>query len=225
MASHRLSRTSEYKSWSMMRTRCNNPNYTHYSYYGGRGISVCDRWMESFENFINDMGMKPPGYMLDRKDSNGNYEPNNCKWSSREEQVDNRRNGRAFELGDIAFTLKEWGTITGIHRAKIYNYIYRGYSFVEALVRLGCLDRLNAFIAQHNTLAAKGRLVVRDYNREVLVMYDTMTEIAETYDLDVNDIRRMLMINTGFIIKDVYVKYASDRTEWPKALSVDSEQK
>jgi hypothetical protein len=89
---HASSFTSEYRSYYGMKGRCGNPNHYEYKRYGGRGIKVCDRWLESYENFINDIGPKPsPKHSLDRIDVDGNYEPGNVRWATPKEQRINQR--------------------------------------------------------------------------------------------------------------------------------------
>lgn len=87
---HAISASSTYESWKAMRVRCFRKTFINYKNYGGRGITVCDRWMK-FENFVADMGLRPEGKTLDRIDNDGNYGPGNCKWSTPAEQIQNRR--------------------------------------------------------------------------------------------------------------------------------------
>ena len=83
--------TKEYRAWTNMKTRCYNSNVNNYHRYGGRGIKVCDRWLNDFEAFLNDVGFAPsPEYSIDRINNDGNYEPGNVKWSTASEQVNNR---------------------------------------------------------------------------------------------------------------------------------------
>jgi len=83
--------TPTYATWSSMIQRCSNPRDSHWQYYGGRGITVCDRWRTSFADFLADMGPKPAGYSIERADVDGNYEPSNCTWIPMADQSKNRR--------------------------------------------------------------------------------------------------------------------------------------
>ena len=82
---HGLSDTRTYKSWQDMKDRCCNPNAKQYKYYGAKGVKVCDRWLNSFDNFLVDLGFAPEGFSLARKEDKGNYEPGNCSWKSKSE--------------------------------------------------------------------------------------------------------------------------------------------
>ncbi len=84
--------SATYRAWGAMRQRATNPNHESYRYYGGRGITICERWA-SFENFLADMGEKPEGRTLDRTDNDGNYESSNCRWATPSEQAKNQRRG------------------------------------------------------------------------------------------------------------------------------------
>lgn len=91
--------SKEYKSWHMMKTRCLNPNYDRYDCYGGRGITVCDRWTNSFEAFLEDMGPRPENMELDRINNDDGYYPGNCRWADRKTQINNRRCSPAYRVG------------------------------------------------------------------------------------------------------------------------------
>jgi hypothetical protein len=80
-----------YSSWANMIQRCTNPNHKQFADYGGRGVTICERWRWSFENFLADMGLKPLGLLLDRIDNDGNYTPSNCRWTTRLESNRNKR--------------------------------------------------------------------------------------------------------------------------------------
>lgn len=88
---HSMTGTPTYRSWQHMKDRCLNPKNNRFQIYGARGVSICERWKTSFENFLADMGERPIGKSLDRINPFGNYEPNNCRWATPKEQANNRR--------------------------------------------------------------------------------------------------------------------------------------
>ena len=112
-ATHQMSHTSIHNIWCGMRQRCENPNPMAFADFGGRGIQVCERW-QAFENFLADMGVPPTGMSIDRIDNDGGYSPENCRWASQKEQVNNRRTTLRCEFGGVTRTLKEWADETGL---------------------------------------------------------------------------------------------------------------
>lgn len=134
-ATHGMTKSPEYKSWQGMNQRCSNPNDDHYEDYGLRGISVSERWINSFENFLSDMGLKPSKrHTIDRKDVNGNYTPENCKWSTPMEQGNNRRNNRNLTLNGETLTLSQWSRKLNKKESTITSRLDRtGMSVEDAL--------------------------------------------------------------------------------------------
>lgn len=115
-----------YLSWAHMISRCYNKNVKHYHNYGGRGISVCDEWRESFEKFSRwalDNGYEE-NLTIDRIDNNGNYEPSNCRWVTHKDQVRNRRNTILIEIDGVEKTLSEWCEIYGAEYHLVHKRIF-----------------------------------------------------------------------------------------------------
>jgi len=124
----------EYKAWSNMKARCYNKNNKAFKDYGGRGIKVCDRWLESFENFLVDLGRKPTKKnSIDRIENNGDYEPDNCRWADRRTQNMNRRNSKNITLDGVTKPLIDWLKEFGLSRGGFMGRINKGWSTEKAL--------------------------------------------------------------------------------------------
>lgn len=128
--------TPTLRCWHSMLTRCYNPASTGYHNYGGRGISVCERW-RSFENFLADMGERPSGMSIDRIDNDGNYEPSNCRWATRSEQTRNRRSTRYFETPVGPMLAGDIAAIAGIDRKTVYYRAAQGKVGMELFAPAG----------------------------------------------------------------------------------------
>lgn len=103
-----------YQAWADMKYRCTNEGAHNYKNYGGRGITVCNRWLESFDNFFVDMGNVPLSQSLDRKDNSLGYFPENCRWATYEEQNNNKRNNRYITYGGTTLTMAQWARKVGL---------------------------------------------------------------------------------------------------------------
>lgn len=129
--------TREYVCYSAMKQRCNDPANKRFARYGGRGITVCARWADSFTNFLDDMGPQPsPRHSIERLDSDKNYEPGNCVWATKEVQANNRSNNTRIEIEGRVQTLTQWARETGIHRTVISRRLQRGIAG-PALIKKG----------------------------------------------------------------------------------------
>lgn len=112
---HGMRGTKEYKSYRKMIERCYYEKDINYHNYGGRGIIVCERWRNSFENFFEDMGVKPsPKHTIERKDPNRNYEPDNCIWATSKQQNNNRTNNTRYQYDGLDMTQAQWAEYLGI---------------------------------------------------------------------------------------------------------------
>lgn len=131
---HAIAETAEYKAWRSSIDRCTNPNIVGWKNYGGRGIAVCERWRYSFEAFLEDMGLKPsPRHSLDRIDTNGNYEPSNCRWADWTTQSNNKRSNHIVEIDGVSMTLAEAIRHKGQKSSRVRQRLAIGWSVERAL--------------------------------------------------------------------------------------------
>lgn len=133
---HKKSNPLEYNSWVGLKSRCLNISDRAYKDYGGRGITVCDRWLgaDGLQNFINDMGKRPnANYSIDRINNNGNYEPSNCRWATAKEQSRNNRNTCIIEYKEKKFALIDLAILFNVQYNTLRHRIIRGWDLEKAL--------------------------------------------------------------------------------------------
>ena len=131
---HGESRTKLYHVWQGMKSRCNNPNYHQYHLYGGRGISVCDEWMDyiNFKEWAINNGYKP-GLTIDRIDTDGNYCPENCRWVTQKEQQNNKRTNRTITYNGETHSLMEWCELLQLNYERVSSRLDYGWTFEDAI--------------------------------------------------------------------------------------------
>lgn len=129
---HAMCGSSEYKAWQNMKERCLNADHKYFAQYGGRGITICERWLD-FRNFHADLGNSAPGMSLERIDNERGYSPENCHWASRSEQNNNRRSTRKIEFNGEMKSMAEWSRKLGISQATIKGRLNRGWPPARAL--------------------------------------------------------------------------------------------
>lgn len=122
---HGLSKHPTHRAWYSMIRRCYWKGHEWYHRYGGRGITVCERWLESYDNFVEDMGEVPDGLTLDRIDNNGNYCKENCKWSTWIDQRNNKSNNKFIEYNGKRQTQAQWGRELGIEKKRFQRLMKR----------------------------------------------------------------------------------------------------
>lgn len=132
----RINRSKEYVAWDHMMQRCSNQNHPRYKDYGGRGITVCEKWRD-FRNFLKDVGVAPVGHTLDRINNDGNYEPGNVRWATYREQNNNKRIAQ-YEFNGESKSLIEWSKFTGIGISTIRSRMKKGWTIERCLtVKIG----------------------------------------------------------------------------------------
>lgn len=128
-------KSPEYMIWHAMRQRCTKPNAADYKYYGGRGISVCDRWSD-FALFLADMGQRPSrAHSIDRKDNDGPYSPENCRWATRQEQHNNMRSVRWIEIDGERKTITQWENQFSLRHGILNERLASGWPMDSRLVQ------------------------------------------------------------------------------------------
>ena len=131
---HGLKESVEYKTWQGIKSRCYLKSCPSYSRYGGRGIRVCERWRESFEAFLEDMGKRPSNaHSIEREENNGHYSPDNCRWATKSEQARNRRTSRMVTAEGKTQCLAAWAEETGIPYGTIMSRLVSGWTEQKAI--------------------------------------------------------------------------------------------
>lgn len=131
---HGMHNTPTYKSYWSMLERCYNPKKDNFHNYGGRGIKVCSRWLDSFSYFLADLGKRPKGkYSIERRNNNGNYCPENCYWTTIKNQRNNSRQNHFLTIDGTTRTMTQWAELNGIYPQLIYQRLKRGWTVEEAI--------------------------------------------------------------------------------------------
>lgn len=126
-------RNALYRTWANMIARCQYKGASGYENYGGRGIKVCERWLNSFDAFVEDMGQRPPKHTIERNDNNGNYEPGNCRWATMKEQQRNKRASRFTEIKGEKFHVAALAESSGVDMRTIVYRIEQGWPIEKVL--------------------------------------------------------------------------------------------
>lgn len=129
---HGKSSSSTYATWCCMIGRCTNERNADHKHYGGRGISVCERW-KRFSNFLDDMGEKPEGMSIERIDNNAGYSPENCRWATQAEQTRNKRTTRNYTMNGITKCIAVWSREYGVPEMTLTRRLNKGATIEDAL--------------------------------------------------------------------------------------------
>ena len=191
---YRRCRGPEYYVWIGVKTRCLNKKEAGYKHYGGRGILICDRWKDSFDNFLHDMGKRPsPKHSIERLDVNGNYEPGNCVWATKSQQVLNTRANKRYTHDGITLTIIEWENRVGLSRNSLRVRVERGWSFEDAI-------RIPTGGKRPGVKRKKGKVLTRDEVRAIRSATGTIKTISDIFGVSQSCVQS---IRAGRTWKDV----------------------
>jgi hypothetical protein len=138
LTKHGASKAAEYPAWHRAKRRCSDPSVTEYESYGGRGIKMCERWLNDFGAFLSDMGPRPTAqHTIERINNDGNYEPHNCRWATRLEQGNNKRNNVHLTIDGRTLTVSQWSRETGVKARTIAKRISKGWAPERAILTPG----------------------------------------------------------------------------------------
>lgn len=175
LRTHGLSHTRAYSIWRGVIARCENIEDANYQKYGGRGITVCDAWRESFENFVGDMGLPPScKHSIDRIDNNGHYEPENCRWATARQQSRNRRSNRLLTFNGETKCIAEWSESTGLSRTCIEMRLNKKLPIEEVLSPAGRKRRIADRMSDVLEMREEGKSI-SEIAREVGFTPDTVS--------------------------------------------------
>lgn len=181
------SMSAEYRAWVGMKDRCFNPKSIKYKWYGERGISVCDRWKDSFTSFFLDVGTRPsPDHSLGRIDNNGNYEPGNVEWQTEKQQQRNKRDTRIYEYKGRKMCLVDWAAEIGVSEFAIRRRIAKGFPIDE--------DRRHATASQgeKNGSAKLTAVQVTEIRERYARREVTQSDLSQQYGVAVKRIRQII---------------------------------
>lgn len=156
---HSMSRTTEYNIWTGIKQRCTNSKHSYFKYYGGKGIKICDRWLNSFQNFYNDMGPRPSeGHSIDRIKTSGDYEPSNCKWSTWDEQHRNKTNNRNVVINGVTMCVSQAVKLIDTHESKVIRMVQKLKITHQQAIDLLMLKPRPVNMRQFKTILDKGEI-------------------------------------------------------------------
>lgn len=210
---HGLSHTPEHDTWLRIKTRCYNSKEPCYSYYGGKGIVVCDRWLgeNGFMNFLTDMGSRPADKnSIDRIDSMGNYEPDNCRWSDTDEQANNKSNNVYITYEGKTQSLAQWAKEKSMSYFTLYFRIVRDKLPLEQAFTQSYMSKPKAGKAQ--------RILTDDMIEEIYTTSIPSQELADKYKAEVSTI---VKIRAGKSYSDITKNMIKGEKPKPRKLSTN----